>query len=237
MGLLNVPAPIFSAIDQVMSGFVPPIGRLMIWAMLAGAITITLYRFLSPQARIGRAKREARLARRHLNEFDGELADAGPLIRAQFLSAFKHIGLVVPGTLLSILPLLCLLVWLDAHYSHGYPPAGNAPEISVQPGTLSTEWESGDIPHVRVFGDGEFLLDVALTSPVPVIEKRHWWNQLAGNPLGYLPDGSEVERIQIALPEKSYLTVGPDWLRSWPVIFLPVMFTITLLIYRLAGIE
>lgn len=237
MGLFDLPAPLFSALDQAMSAFMPPIARIVVWAILAGAVTITLYRFLSPQKRIGHAKREAKQARRNLNQFDGELTDAGPLIRAQFLSAFKHIGLVVPGTLISILPLLCLLIWLDTHYSRGYPSAENTPEIHVQPAALTAEWENGDIPHIRIFDADELLTDIALTSPVPVIEKRRWWNLLVGNPLGYLPDGGEIERIRVELPEKAYLTVGPGWLHSWPIIFLPVMFATSLLIYRLAGIE
>lgn len=156
MGLLDLPAPLFTSLDQFMAMGLPATIRLIIWGAIGGAVTTGLYRLLSPQAKIGRAKRAAQDARRRLNEFDGELADAGPLFRDQFVATFKHIGLVLPATLLAILPLLALLVWLDTTYSHG-----NA----------------------------------------------------------------------------SYLPVGPEWVRSWMMVFFPVMVTVSLLIYRWARIE
>jgi hypothetical protein len=78
---------------------------------------------------------------------------------------------------------------------------------------------------------------VALSAPVPTIHKRQWWNALVGNPIGYLPDTSRLESIELALPQKEYLTVGPAWLRAWYVVFLGALLVVSLAIKVAARIE
>ncbi|MDF0751132.1 hypothetical protein NLU14_12945 [Marinobacter sp. 71-i] len=127
MGILELPAPLFASLDQFMAVGILATVRLIIWGSIGAVVTMGLYKLFSPQAKIGHAKRAAQAARRRLYEFDGELADAGPLIRGQFIAAFKHIGLVVPASLLAMFPLLCLLVWLDTTYGQSnvaYLPVG-----------------------------------------------------------------------------------------------------------------
>ncbi len=89
---------------------------------------------------------------------------------------------------------------------------------------------------MRVQTDSDWL-DYALTMPIPVIEQRRWWNWLVGNPLGYLPDGDRVERVEIGLPERAYLPFGPPWMRSWLALLLPTMILVSLTTYRLARIQ
>lgn len=248
MGLLDLPDPIFSAIDGGLESFLPATFRLVIWAAIAGIGTLFLYRLVSPQGKIGTAKREARAARKRLNEFDGEFSDAGPLIRAQFVSAFKHLGLVFLPTLVSILPLLALLTWLESYYAHALPAEGATPSVQVTPDSEGAQYASrwiqqDDAPHVIVSGsrdsrdnDSE-LANVAMTAPIPVIEQRQWWNWLAGNPLGYLPADSGIERIAFELPEPEYLPFGPGWMRHWLAVFFPIMTIVSLITYRWAKIE
>ncbi|MGC3874323.1 hypothetical protein ACPF7Z_13760 [Halomonas sp. GXIMD04776] len=248
MGLLDLPAPLFAAMDNGMAWVLPPSLRLVVWAAIAGAGTLLLYRALSPQTRIGRAKRAAREARQRLNRFDGEFTDAGPLIREQFVAAFRHLGLVLPSTLLSILPLLALLVWIETAYGYSYPAPGNTPTLTTIPDHLRTDWVGeGEPPgqndgrdslrHILVLDEESVVAEVALTAPVPVIAQHQWWNWLVANPLGYLPEGGDVQRIEIALPQRTYLPLGPSWMRSWWVIFFPVMLIVSLLVYRWARIE
>ncbi|MDW5375455.1 hypothetical protein R6258_00855 [Halomonas sp. HP20-15] len=239
MGLFDLPGPLFAAIDRAMAMALSPAWRLACWAALAGAGTLMLYKLMSPQQRIGQAKRAAREARQRLNAFDGELSEAGPLIRAQFVAAFRHLGLVIPGTLLSILPLLALLVWLDGHYARSYPVASEAPVVTTSPRHLESRWvKLGDEPpRVQVSRGGELLAEVLVSSPVPIVEHRHWWNWLFANPLGYLPADSGIERIEIAFPEREYLAYGPGWMRSWLTIFFPVMLVVSLLMFRWAKVQ
>ncbi|GGY02176.1 hypothetical protein GCM10007160_32660 [Litchfieldella qijiaojingensis] len=238
MGLLDLPAPLFGSLDQIMAMGLPATIRLTIWAVIGGAVTMGLYRLLSPQVKIAHAKRVARDARRRLSAFDGELADAGPFIRDQFVAAFKHIGLVLPATLVAMLPLLALLVWLDTTYHHSFPEDGDIPEVVAWPDDFDAEWSIDDEEARINVREGNVLhAQFTLSAPVPVIEQRHWWNWLVANPLGYLPSESGIERVEIDLPKSSYLPVGPGWMRSWMTVFCAVMLIVSLLIYRWARIE
>jgi hypothetical protein len=238
MGILDLPGPLFAAIDNLMTSLLPAGVRLLIWAVMAGAGTLLLYRLISPQTRIGQAKREAREARRLLSDFDGELAEAGPLIRNQFSAAFRHLGLVLIPTLISMLPLLALLTWIDHTYSYDYPGQDETPAMSVEPEPDFIEWimDSGT-PLVRIGITGSELVEIALTAPIPVIERRQWWNWLVANPLGYLPGETGLKRVHIGLPQRAYLPFGPPWMRSWLAILLPTMMLTSVLTYRWAHVE
>src|SRR5699024_371258 len=151
MGLLNILSPVFGAIDDTVAPVLPAALRMVLWAAILAVGTMLLYKLLSPQKRIGRAKREAREARRKLNTFDGEFAEAGPLIRNQFVTAFKHIGLVVPGTIIAILPLLCFLVWADNHFGYTLPETGDTPTVTTVPADVdgvNTHWNAHLDPPV-----------------------------------------------------------------------------------------
>ncbi|HCE40404.1 hypothetical protein Y5W_00840 [Alcanivorax sp. 521-1] len=239
MALFDLPAPLFAAVDAGLATVLPGAARLAVWAVLAGVGTLLLYRLLSPQKRIGQAKRDAREARRALNGFDGEFSEAGPLIKAQFTTAFRHLGLVLIPTLISILPLLALLTWLEGHYAHRLPAVGETPAVQAEPDRYQAQWIDGDRPRVivRDGGGGGAVAEVAVDAPIPVVERRHWWNALIGNPLGYLPDQGGPERVTMALPQPRYLPFGPDWMRHWLMVFFPIMLIVSLLTYRWAKIE
>jgi hypothetical protein len=237
MGLFDLPAPLFDLIDGLL-GPLPPLARLILWAIAGAAVSLTLYRLLSPQRRIVAAKAAALEARRRLNAHDGDLESALPLMRQSMRLALRHVGLVLPAALTASLPVLALLVWLDGAYSHRFPEDRQAPTIAVEPQTFSAQWQPAGTGGQIVLRDagGARVADLTLAELVTRIEKHHWWNWLIGNPAGYLPDRGPVERITVALPEKQYLPVGPDWLRSWLTIALTALVTASLLIMRIARI-
>src|SRR5690606_24344106 len=113
-----------------------------------------------------------------------------------------QVGRVLGPAVLASLPVLCLLVWMSTEYGHAYP--AEAPQVEVAPEPLAGRWvrgEDGDTPRVLVTEPGRGVLaDLPVAAPVPVIEKRHWWNVLVGNPAGYLADESRAERVDITLP-------------------------------------
>ncbi|MDN5844539.1 MAG: hypothetical protein L0H54_13965 [Alcaligenaceae bacterium] len=240
-GLLNLLFPFFGAVDHAMATLLPAWSRLALWALVGAVVTMFLYRFLSPQKRIGRAKREARAARVALNRYDGDFAGVAPLMRRQFVTAFKHIGLVLPSTLICVLPLLSLLLWLETSYGHTYPPAGQAPEIQVTPAGFQARWDApqgqAGVAEIAVLGEGKVVARVQLPAPVTGVARHQWWNWLAANPAGYLPDDGPIQRVHIALPSGQYLPWGPDWARSWLMVFIPVMFVVSLSLFRIAKIE
>lgn len=238
MGLLDLPAPVYGVVDDVLAGIVPASGRVVIWACIGAGLSMFLYWALSPQKRIAKAKAAAAAARQRLNEHDGDFASAGPLIKAMFTSSFRQLALVFPATIAASLPMLTLLVWLDTSYAYDFPPPGSRPPVTVTPADYTGEWR-GDGTGGRVAiraPSGEPVGEVVLNAPVPLVEKRHWWNALIDNPAGYLPQEGSVERVAVALPEKHYLPAGPDWARSWLALFLPVLVAASLAIHRIARI-
>lgn len=240
MGVLDILSPVFTIVDDAGATVLPAGVRLALWAAVLAIGTMLLYKVLSPQQKIGAAKREARAARQALNRFDGEFADAGPLIKNQFVTAFKHIGLVVPGTLIAILPLLCFLVWADNHFDYRLPDAGQAPALTSEPRQSSgveLAWQEAQPPIVSITSSQQAATRYPMTAPVPVIAKFSSWNWVIGNPLGYLPDDSPIEVVHIDLPERQFISVGPHWIRGWLGIFIPVMFIVSLLMFKWAKIE
>lgn len=241
MGLFDLPGPVFGLIDQAMALLLPPLARLVAWGLLAGVASMLLYRLISPQGKIAAAKAAAIAARRRLNAYQGDFAGARPLMAAQLRTAFRHLGLVLAPSVLSSLPALCLLVWLDNTYAYDFPAPGELPPVEVQPdaafeGQFRSD-DSGGRVQIRARPDGQTLADVPLEAPVPLLEKWSWLNLLFGNPAGYLPDSAPVERVSITLPEKYYLDFGPDWARSWLALFLPVLVVTSLAMYRIARID
>lgn len=231
MGVFDLPAPLFAWLDA-QAAALPPALRLAAWGVLAGLVSMGLYRLLSNQPRIRAGKQEVRQAQQALDAHDGELADAWPLLRRLLGLALVQVGRVTGPSLLASLPLLALLAWLSTAYGHLYPAPGVPPAIHAEPPHLHVEWVDGrgkgqpDMPpRLAVRDPGSSVVsDVPLHSPVTVIHKRQWWNLLIGNPLGYLPGDAPVERIQVELPRKTYLPVGPQWVRGWEFgFFLPLV--------------
>jgi hypothetical protein len=235
MGVFDLPAPLFDFVDRSLLGALPPLARLILWAIAGAAVSLALYRLLSPQRRIAQAKAAALNARRRLNAHDGDLESALPLMRQSMKAALRHVGLVFPAAIAASLPVLALLVWLDAAYGYQLPQDRQAPAVSVEPATYSGQWRPNGSIEVRDQAGAE-VARLTLAEPITHIEKRQWWNVLIGNPAGYLPERGPIERVTIALPERQYLPVGPGWLRSWVPVALAALVIASLLIMRIARI-
>lgn len=116
-------------------------------------------------------------------------------------------------------------------------------EVRVTPASVVTRWEpdrattgaAGRVAWPRstldlVDAEGTRLLALPLEHPVPVVHKRAWWNGLFGNPAGYLPEASRVERVEIGLPRERYLESGPAWLGRWETIYFGAVIVLSLAI-------
>ena len=238
MGLLDLPSPLFDLVDRSLLASLPPLLRLVLWAIAGAAVSLALYRWLSPQRRIAEAKTAALQARRELSTHDGDLETALPLMRRSMKLALRHVGLVFPAALIASLPVLALLIWLDGAYGYQFPTNGEAPTVAVEPQAFSGQWRPSATGGQVELRDqaGTQVVHLTLTKPVTRIEKHHWWNMLVGNPAGYLPDSSPVDGVSIGLPQREYLPVGPDWLRSWATVALTALVIASLLIMRVARI-
>lgn len=241
-GLFDLPAPLLSWLDQALAGMLPAAGRLALWGLAAGAVSMALYAILSPQQRLRRVREEAVEARRALDGFEGSLAEARPLMTAMFATAMKQLALVLTPAVLASLPLIFVLVWLYGAFGYVVPaqpaavglhlqPAGY--EATVQPGgtASSSSPTMASVPSLVVRdGDGRVVETRALTAPVTVLHKEQWWNLLIANPLGYLPDDGPLELVEIDLPRREVLSFGPWWLRTWEFVFFSTLVVASLAI-------
>lgn len=234
-GLIDLPRTLFDQVDALFSGIVPAGPRIVIWAVFAGGASMLLYWLLSPQEKIREAKCRALAARRQLNDHAGDFSDALPLIGSQLSASFRQIGLVLPATLISALPVLSVLVWMETAYTY-MPPARTAPTIEVSPPEFNAQWtDVAGLPVVVVKDTRQQqVAAIPVTKPIREIAKQQWWNWLVGNPLGYLPDDGSLERVTFGLSARSYLPVGPEWARSWVMLFIPSLLLTSLAIFRLA---
>jgi hypothetical protein len=242
VGLFDLPAPLFAWLDDVLGGFAPAWMRLVLWGVIAAATSMGAYLVLSPQRRIARAKADALAARQALDAYDGEFAGAWPLIRAVLRSAVRQLGLVTWPAIVSSLPVLALLAWMSTTYGHGFPADGDPVAIRTVPEGLGARLETvpSPVPHREIVvtdGGGQELQRLPWQAPVATIHKREWWNLLLGNPAGYLPDQGPLERIDLDIPAKEYLPVGPDWLKAWYVPFFGVLLAASVAIKISARIE
>lgn len=241
MGLLDIPAPLFAWLDRSLEGVLPTTARLVLWGVVAAVLSMALYWRLSPQRGIAAVRTKAAAARRALDAYDGDFADAWPLLRAALGLALKQVGLVIGPALLASLPALCLIVWLSNAYGHSFPPPGAGVEVRAVPQQFQARWRGGDgrqRPGILVTDSaGRAVGEIPLSAPVPTLHKRQWWNVLIGNPAGYLSDESGPDRVEIDLPSPDYLSFGPAWMRGWETVFFSTLLVGSLLIKIVFRIE
>lgn len=231
MGLLDLPAPLFAALDRL-AAELPPLARLALWAALGGWLSIELYRLLSPQARIAAAADALRAAHRDLDAYDGAFAGARPLMTRLLATAGRRLLLVAPAAIAASLPVLAMIVWLDTAYGRRFPAAGEPVTVRVSPAGYQARWEDEGAAGGAVVvtaAAGREVLQTPVPVPVTVVHKRRWWNLLIGNPAGYLPPDAPVEAIEVDMPSRDVTGTGPSWLRGWEAPFLAVMLVTALL--------
>jgi hypothetical protein len=237
MGLLDLPAPLYSAIDGLL-GFMPMLPRLVVWSILTGILSMLLYWLCSSQGKVEAAKLRAIAGRNAMSGYKGtEFDEMWPLAKESLAASGKHFLIVLVPAVLSSLPALTLIVWVSNHFSYTLPAAGT--EISVQstptmslaglaPAAAEADsytvvWPDAATP-VTVFSNAdEALVTLPLAAPVPVVHQRLWWNSLIGNPNGYLPASSTVQEIRFGLPHVEYLSFGPAWARGWELSYFLIL--------------
>jgi hypothetical protein len=224
VGLFDLPAPMFAFLDHGFGVVAPPVVRLVLWGLIGAVVSMGAYWLLSPQRRIAEAKARALEARRELDAYDGELSGAWPLMRRMLRAALRQLGLVTAPAVLASLPVIAMLAWLSTAYGYALP-AGQAPvDVHTVPDGFQARLAPSQMPaaeHQIVVTDqeGRVIERIPMAAPVSTIHKRQWWNSLIGNPAGYLPDQAAVDRVELDLPERQYLSIGPTWLRAWYVVF------------------
>lgn len=217
----------------------PPALRLVIWAAVAATLSMWLYKLLSPQRKLMETEAAALAARRELNAFDGDFDDAWPLMARVFRTAGSRLWLALPPALLASIPIIALIVWLSNDYGYRFPSDSEQAVAQATPGDYVAEMVAHEGTSRRVVvrePQGNVVSDVPVGAPVPIIEKRRWWNLLIGNPAGYLPDTGPVDSVHIELPALEVVPFGPGWARGWEVIFFALFLVFSLIIKKVGKI-
>jgi len=236
MGLLDLPAPIFDAIDGVLAMVMSPVLRLVIWGIFAGWLSMMVYRLFSDQEKIGALKALQKNQQKDIAEFDGEFAELMPLIRHTLALGFRQLGFALGPALLATVPALFIIIWVASEFGYETPAAGSEVFLTVEPVTSDILWsstmeaiigentitENGWLINwpskgqsVTMSDDHQPLLVLPLEHGIPIIHKKRWWNLLMANPLGYLPKEGKTDVIHIDLPEAVIIGSGPGWMRGW----------------------
>lgn len=220
-----------SWVDGLMGGLPSPL-RLVIWAMLAAAASMALYRLTSPQGTLQEIRGRRAEVQRRLNAYDGPMAGAMPLLGTSLRLALLQLLRVLFPTAIAAVPLVLLILWLDMAYGYQFPPPGTEIAARADPpaGQARLRSVAGDGWVVSVADGDRPERDIALSAPVPAIAKHRWWNVLVGNPAGYLPAESAIDVITLDLPYREHLSIGPGWLRTWHAAFFATMFAASLAI-------
>ena len=231
MGLFDLPSPIFSVVDGVLAMAMPPVLRLVFWGILAGWVTMLVYRYLSNQEKIGALKTRQKTQQKNIAEFDGEFSELLPLIRQTLALGFRQLGHALGPALLATVPVLFIVIWVAGEYGYSSPKAGSEVLLRVEPASNEITWSLST--QVRHLDDGwlvnwpsqgqsltmeegsQTLLGLPMDHDIPVIHKKRWWNLLMANPLGYLPPEAKTDVIHIELPEVVIINQGPNWMRGW----------------------
>ena len=236
MGLLDLPAPIFDAIDGVLAMVMSPVLRLVIWGIFAGWLSMMVYRLFSDQEKIGALKALQKNQQKDIAEFDGEFAELMPLIRHTLALGFRQLGLALGPALLATVPVLFIVIWVAGEFGYETPAAGSEVFLTVEPASNNIHWSSTTEVRISVItikeggwvinwpSQGQSLtmregqqplLVLPLEQDIPIIHKKRWWNLLMANPLGYLPKDGKTDVIHINLPEAVIIGSGSSWVRDW----------------------
>jgi len=237
MGLLDIPAPLFAAADGLL-GFLPVLLRLLFWAVATSCLSMGLYWLVSAQDKIEVAKKRAIAARKKMSSYDGvEFDEMLPLAMDSLAASGKHVLIVMLPAMLSSLPALSLIVWVSGQFSYQLPEVGeqiaitSTPALAVtnlatdpnDPETQTATWPSADNPVALIDQAGIELTSLPLPASVPIVHQRAWWNSLIGNPNGYLPEQSDIQAVEFAIPRQKYLSIGPVWAHGWEIPYFLVL--------------
>ena len=245
----------FAAIDQLLPVALGPLARLIAWGCVMSIVSMGLYRFFSPQRKIATLRKQAAGARQQLADFDGEFEQLMPIVQRSLLLSLRQIGWIFFPALLASLPLVACLIWLESAYSFQAPSAGQRVAVTVLPMGATIGAEPGSALEqgpggvfviwpaaggmVTLFDDRRTaLMTLDAGSPgADVIEPRRWWNAIIGNPLGYLPAGSSVARLEFGFPGLPVLGQRATWYSGWAAPFFTTLIVLSLLIKVVFRIE
>ena len=245
MWFMNRAFLFFSAVDNFFAKAFSPVINLILWGILGGILSMSLYQFLSSQKNIAECKIRLRNLRKEVFQFEGKFREILPLLRMQILLPLKQFLLVLWPTCVASIPLLFLFFWLNTERSYIAPWPETSIIVKAYPTTLDLEWSIGsellnpgiwklawpssDNFVVHIKSDKEKIV-IPTTISTPTIYKYQWWNSIMNNPSGYIPSSSSLDKLYFMLTPIQIHSIGPIWTRSWEFIFFSTLMLTSILI-------
>ncbi|MGH6899170.1 MAG: alkaline phosphatase family protein [Geminicoccaceae bacterium] len=251
-GVFDLASPVFTQIDRLMSGWLPDLGRLSFWGLVAAFASMGLYRLASNQSRLAANRKESIALQKKLADFDGPFSALWPLVGRNFALAGRQLWLTLIPALIASVPVLFIIAWVSNAFDAHPPAVGDAIEVEAiasdgrqlpplrwqgdgavreeRDGVWSVAWPAAAKPLRLLDSDGTVLLSLPTAAPVGAVHQRRWWNVLVGNPAGYLPSPGYVDALELGLPRSEFLPFGPEWLRGWMAYFFGVVIVLSLLL-------
>jgi hypothetical protein len=244
-GLIDTLFPPLDALDRALAPALPPWARLVLYGAASGAVTMAVYRLVSNQDAILATKARMRDLQGRLKAAGDDFAETMRLSRANLGASMRLLGLSLWPAFVSGLPVLVMIAWLAVRWSQPMPdpgtpvPLAHAPPeaaLAVEPPTALASpgvlaWPPPDTPATLKDGTGAVVYEgLGARPPASTIHRRAWWNALLGNPAGYLPDGSPLEEVRLAVPEREVLGFGPAWARGFELTYFATVVVVSLAI-------
>jgi len=231
-----------NVLDGWLSGWLPDLARICIWGIVSGCAAMLLYYATSNQAAITSLKKETRDLRNRMLKDDLQYSEVMRLAKNNLSTSIRLLGKVLTPSLLASAPVLVPVLWLATYQSYGLPPAGESVNVTVTPHTSNLQFAPSDrfayigddirflaapdVGPVSIMGGARLVYQGDPTDPPsPVLYKRHWWNSILKNPVGYIDPDSVVHEIRWDFPRKRLMAEGvPGWAATWEVPFFLFVF-------------
>lgn len=221
-------------------------GLLLFWALLGSCMSMRLYSLLSPQKSLARLKQDTAAARKEMAGYDGEFGGLGKLAKRSLALSLKQVGLTLGPAVVGAMPVIFILVWLSNTFGLVLPENGlvkvtcfpkdeiiesmTAGYPGEEKGVWYVRWRSLEGRLHVVEAPGRIAASLEANAYTPQVHGRKWWNLFLGNPAGYIEDSSRLERMEFDFKRSEYLSLGPEWMRGWEVVFLGAAFIFSVLI-------
>jgi len=190
------------------------------------------YALLSPQKRIRAKKQEIRQLKQELNDDSLDFAGTLRLSRKNLGRSLELLALVLPTSLLSMLPALAMIFFVSLLYTYQVPETGHDIKVKVTPGTGNVIVHSGGVsvstgkgvyyvvmgkePRIMVYENNRMIYqwtpDMLMSS---TIDKKPRWSYIAPEGAGYLPEDSATEELIIDFKPLRLIEGAPRFMGGW----------------------
>lgn len=235
-----------SWIDSLLFSANADLLALAMWALVLSAISILIFKLISPQKKLSSNSKKITAIRADLlNDKVKEELIWQEIALMLKLSLLRVLFSIFP-TLLAALPIIFMFFSLEKYYGLGAVNPGteiavyfrssstslrlniNGEEVRIKNGGL-VKWPLKG--NVRVLLESrELIATFDSFDANPVLGLRRWWHVFMPMPgrNSYLSDNPQVSQVTFDLPMRELIDFGPSWIRVWFVWFFMWLFIFSL---------